>query len=60
MWGVWIQKNLFNGKFEMEIQLFKISEQLKKHLEHLNEKEMSVCKCNYGTQKFLLGRYIVE
>lgn len=27
---------------------------------YLTEKGMSVCKCNYGTQKFLLGRYIVE
>lgn len=43
MWGVEIQKNLFNGKFEMEFQLFGISEQLKKHWEHLREKEM----CSY-------------
>lgn len=60
MWGVGIQKNLFNGKFEVAFQLLGISEQLKKHLEYLTEKERSVCKCNYGTQKFLLGRYIVE
>lgn len=44
----------------MFFQLFGTSEQLKKHLEHLTEKERSVCKCNYSTQKFLLGRYIVE
>ena len=29
MWGVGIQKNLFNGKLEMKIQLFGNSEQLK-------------------------------
>ena len=46
MWGVGIQKNLINGKFEMVFQLLGISEQLKKYLEHLTEKEMSVCKCN--------------
>lgn len=55
MWGVGIQKNLFNGKFEMEFQLFGTSEQLKKHLEHLIKKEKNVCKCNYGTQKFFLN-----
>ena len=30
MWGVGIQKNLFNELFGMEFQLFGISEQLKK------------------------------
>ena len=30
MWGVEIQKNLFNELFGMEVQLFGFSEQLKK------------------------------
>ena len=60
MWGVGIQKNLFNELFTIEFQLFGIFEQLKKYLEHLSEKEIRVCKCNYDTQKFLPRRYIVE
>ncbi len=49
MWGVGIQRNLFNKKLERKNQLFGIHEQLKKYLEHLTEKEMSVCKYNYST-----------
>ncbi len=44
MWGVGIQKNLFNELFGMAFQLFGISEQLKKYLEYLTEKEMRVSK----------------